>query len=180
MLDDDIDEVERILKVEPRAVDFPSAAGTTALHEAAYSGRTEIALLLMEQFDADPNILDVWGSNCLHFAATRGHDEIARVLVERGCSLDVRRQDGKLPIHLAKEKKHTAVLEFLYHEMLAKKNLQAAGQRSLGRWFCSFVSLICVAAAAIGSYSFATGSGGELDTLRVKNAIARATGLGTT
>lgn len=61
----------------------------------------------------------------MHLAAAEGHTELAAILVEKGIAMDHARHDGRLPIHLAKERGKMDVLEFLYHEMLARD-----------RWLC--------------------------------------------
>ena len=74
-----IDKVKEIIKVDPTAV----AMAKTAIHCAAYSGRSRIAKLLIEA-GAVLNWRNRHGYTALDIAARDGRDEIARMLIDGG------------------------------------------------------------------------------------------------
>src|ERR1035441_3618873 len=70
------------------------------LHDAAYSGRTAAAKLLLDQ-GADINALASDGYTALFLAARRGHTEMIKLLLDRGASINAKSRDGWTALHVA-------------------------------------------------------------------------------
>ena len=70
-------------RAEAAAIDLDardmSGAGSTALLQAAYFGRTAVVEALLEA-GADPTLLDVDGKSPADWAASEGHAELAKIL----------------------------------------------------------------------------------------------------
>ena len=70
-------------RAEAAAIDLDardaSGAGSTALLQAAYFGRTAVAKVLLEA-GADPTLRDVDGKSAADWAASEGHAELAAIL----------------------------------------------------------------------------------------------------
>lgn len=69
--DNDIEEIERILRFGPECVDERDADGMTALHWACLCGYDPLAALLLEK-GANPNTRSGAGASPLHDAARNG------------------------------------------------------------------------------------------------------------
>src|ERR1017187_1885948 len=70
------------------------------LHDAAYSGRTAAAKLLLDQ-GADMNALASDVYTALFLAARRGHTEMIKLLLDRGASINAKSRDGWTALHVA-------------------------------------------------------------------------------
>ncbi len=142
----------------PQIVGYASSvSGTNSLHEAAFANRVSILEILLEVSTREEelceangpsskstsdsvlvkkndyvNIPDQWGSLPLHLAAEKGHEAICRLLVGSGSNMKQLREDGKAPIHLAKESKNSACFEFLYLEMVRLQEIddKIAGEKN--------------------------------------------------
>ncbi len=84
---------------DPRRVDERSADGFTALHLAAFFGRTDAVRFLLAR-GADPNL---WATGDLivqplHSAVAGGHEEVARLLVEAGAEVGTAQREGYTPL----------------------------------------------------------------------------------
>ncbi len=76
------------------------AGRRTPLQEAAWSGRTAIARLLLER-GADPNAPPAVYGTALHAAAARGWDDVVAALLEKGARVDERDERGGRALHSA-------------------------------------------------------------------------------
>ena len=70
------------------------------LHWAAWSGRADVAALLMD-LGANPGDRDSWGATPLHHAAGRGNSEVLALLINRGAYVRARDDDRRTPLHWA-------------------------------------------------------------------------------
>lgn len=93
------------------------------------------AIRLCLEWGGDVNAKNDIGYTALHGAAFRGANDVVKLLVEKGARMDVKNQDGKLPVNMAEgmhigpggwvEHDDTAAL---LHKLMAEKNLSAAKQ----------------------------------------------------
>lgn len=84
---------------DPRPVDERSADGFSALHLAAFFGRTDAVRFLLAR-GADPNL---WATGDLivqplHSAVAGGHEEVARLLVDAGAEVGTAQREGYTPL----------------------------------------------------------------------------------
>lgn len=84
----------------------------TALHIAAFSGLSELALKLIQQgsFVSD---VDAQERIPLHWAAANGHAKVASLLIQHGSDPNAPDGRGLKPIHLAARKNHASVVRVL-------------------------------------------------------------------
>ncbi|KAJ8131634.1 hypothetical protein O1611_g1991 [Lasiodiplodia mahajangana] len=79
---------------------------------AAEYGRRQIILLLL-QYDIQPNRPDGRGNTPLHLAARMGFAEVVQILINQGCDAGLTNADGMTPIQLASEHGHLDVVKTL-------------------------------------------------------------------
>ena len=104
---------ERIMDDPGRATAF-SPDGFTALHLAAFFGKTEVARALLEA-GADPGAYSAneFHVQPLHSAAAGRHVEICRLLIAAGADVDARQRHGFTPLHAAAQHGDVELLELL-------------------------------------------------------------------
>jgi uncharacterized protein len=95
----DFETVERLLKVDPAAVNATDEYGFTPLHGVAGEHQFEMAEYLIAH-GADVAARNDSGVTPLHLAA---YPEMARILVKHGADLEAREDGGGTPLHLASE-----------------------------------------------------------------------------
>jgi ankyrin repeat protein len=93
----------------------------TALHAAAYAGRTEAAKLLI-QYHID---IDKQGPNngytALHDAIWQGHVETASVLIAAGANLTLASHHGETPLAFAQSKHRDAIVVAIQEKMAGNR-----------------------------------------------------------
>jgi len=91
------------------------AAGSTALHIAAYHGFDNIVALLLAARPTlvDSPLIDETGSTALHVAAGRGHEKVLEVLLAAKSSVDATDFDGCTALHHAAKSGTCRVVERL-------------------------------------------------------------------
>lgn len=109
-----IDRVRAALDDDPVAVRAFSPDGFTALHLAAFFGKTEVARRLVQAGAA----VNVYSANDfhvqpLHSAAAGRHIEICRLLIAGGADVDARQRHGYTPLHAAAQNGDVELLELL-------------------------------------------------------------------
>ena len=109
-----IDRVRAALDDDPEAVRAFSPDGFTALHLAAFFGKTEVARRLVQAGAA----VNVYSANDfhvqpLHSAAAGRHIEICRLLIAGGADVDARQRHGYTPLHAAAQNGDVELLELL-------------------------------------------------------------------
>lgn len=91
--------------------------GWTALHRAAYNGKREIALVLLDA-GARMNLKDNQGFTPLHWAVLESvgipeAQDVAKLLVARGAHINARDRDGSTPLFWAMYTGNQKLAEFL-------------------------------------------------------------------
>jgi len=77
------------------------ALGGTPLHDAAWSGETEVAAYLI-RMGADVNARHAEGSSSpLHYAVLTNHPEVVELLLTHGADVQALYKTGQTPLHLA-------------------------------------------------------------------------------
>jgi uncharacterized protein len=109
-----IDRVSAWLLDDPELVRAFSPDGFTALHLAAFFGKTEVARRLV-QAGADVNVYSAndFHVQPLHSAAAGRHVEICRLLIAGGADVDARQRHGYTPLHAAAQNGDVELLELL-------------------------------------------------------------------
>ncbi len=89
------------VRVRSTELDYaPAANGATALRQAAFWGRPEIAEMLIKR-GANVNARDARGDAPLHEAACLGHVEMARLLLKHGADVNAKGGEGLTPLDQA-------------------------------------------------------------------------------
>jgi adenosylhomocysteine nucleosidase len=109
-----IDRVSASLLDDPELVRAFSPDGFTALHLAAFFGKTEVARRLV-QAGAEVNVYSAndFHVQPLHSAAAGRHIEICRLLIAGGADVDARQRHGYTPLHAAAQNGDVELLELL-------------------------------------------------------------------
>ena len=136
--------VMKLLKDKGADPNIAATYHTTALMVAAGVGWSDgqshgnqaeapEAINLCMQWGGDVNAKNDVGYTALHGAAFRGANDVVKLLVEKGARMDVKNQEGKLPVNMAEgmhigpggwvEHLDTAAL---LHKLMAERNLSAA------------------------------------------------------
>jgi ankyrin repeat protein len=93
-----IDKVKEGLKQNPGFANEVQPGWGTALHEAARSGRADIAELLLEH-GSDINAIELEGDTPLHTAVKwGGHEDVVKVLIAHKADVNAGDKDGKTPL----------------------------------------------------------------------------------
>lgn len=135
--------VMKLLKDKGADPNIAATDNTTALMVAAGVGWSDgqshgaqsdapEAIKLCMQWGGDVNAKNDIGYTALHGAAFRGANDAVKLLVEKGARLDVKNQEGRLPVNMAEgmhigpggwvEHEDTAAL---LHKLMAEKNPSA-------------------------------------------------------
>jgi ankyrin repeat protein len=99
------------------------ASGETLLHMATWTGKCEIAQLLINK-GADIHAVDSTVSMCtaMHLAARRGWEDIIHVLATAGALSFVKDQHGDTPLHWAARNRHLSCIRALMFAQDAHHN----------------------------------------------------------
>lgn len=92
VLENNIDEIRKLLKVDRIDVNRGTKLGLFSLHQAAFSGLEEVTEILVEN-GADLNIVTPEGLTPLETAVCAGNFECAEILIKNGAPVD-RIKDG--------------------------------------------------------------------------------------
>lgn len=96
------EKVKALLASRPDFILRKDGTGLTALHYAAISNQSDVALCLIKS-GPDINAQDDRDMTPLHFAAKKGHLEVTRVLLDHHAFINVIDRDGKTPLAYAQE-----------------------------------------------------------------------------
>ena len=103
----DAETAQRLLQVcNPKKIDD---TGRTALHHAAETALTEIALLLLKK-RVSLKVKDDKGQTALHLAAGKGYEMMVRELVKQGAGVNVKDNAGQIALFLAAGNGHESVV----------------------------------------------------------------------
>jgi ankyrin repeat protein len=137
--------VMKLLKEKGADVNLATNDHTTPLMVAAGVGWSDgqshgsqveapDALKLCMEWGGDVNAKNDVGYTALHGAAFRGANDVVKLLVEKGARMDVKNQEGRLPVNMA-EGMHIGPGGWVEHEDTAAllRKLMAAGNPSATR-----------------------------------------------
>ncbi|XP_071150121.1 uncharacterized protein [Mytilus edulis] len=102
------EEIEKCLE-QGANINNQNWNGSTALHDAAWNGRTEIVRLLIDR-GIDINLPNNDGSTALHNAAWSGQTEIVRLLIDRGTNISLQNENGSTALHLTALNEQTDIV----------------------------------------------------------------------
>ena len=95
-----LENLKILLQSKVLEIDDPDLHGTTAVHEAAFSGFNKCVSVLLEH-GADPDVPDKLNRTALHTAARRGHVETVRVLLKYSKQPNLLDKHGWSPLFCA-------------------------------------------------------------------------------
>jgi ankyrin repeat protein len=137
--------VMKLLKEKGADVNLATNDHTTPLMVAAGVGWSDgqshgspaeapDALRLCMEWGGDVNAKNEVGYTALHGAAFRGANDVVKLLVEKGARMDVKNQEGRLPVNMA-EGMHIGPGGWVEHEDTAAllRKLMAAGNPSAAK-----------------------------------------------
>jgi|SRR5271157_4990436 len=110
--EDDLDEVERLLREGAEINAVKGAFMTSILMEATARGNVGVMKLLIEN-GADVNMADKDGWTALMGATVQGHLESVKLLLEQGVELNAKNHNGETALVMAAGMKHTAIMHAL-------------------------------------------------------------------
>ncbi|MFP4498886.1 MAG: ankyrin repeat domain-containing protein, partial [Vulcanimicrobiota bacterium] len=115
VLDNDLEEVKRILAEDKKQVNRKDPKGFTPLHFAAEIGNIDIATHLLDQ-GAIIGVVNESGWSVMHNAARTGQLDMAMFLVTRGAKTDVPSKMGWTPMHIAAANNQLKFVKFLVEQ----------------------------------------------------------------
>ncbi|KAK7489800.1 hypothetical protein BaRGS_00018982 [Batillaria attramentaria] len=103
--------------------DKVNTSGSTPLHVACETGKTDVAILLIS-LDADVNVKDNYGYTPLHFACNGDNTQTALLLIQHHADVNVKDNGGHTPLHRACDvgNTQTALLLIQHHADVNVKN----------------------------------------------------------
>ena len=87
--------------------------GKTTLQISSYRGQEDIVYLLLEQYQANPNIADNWGHSSLTLTGSHGHNEIVVLLLSSEADIDHCNNQGISALDSAQSSNHENVVQTL-------------------------------------------------------------------
>jgi ankyrin repeat protein len=128
------DVVEAELVKDSKAIDNRAYDGWTALHLAAFFGRTPVVKLLIER---GANLLALSTNSIsntpLHAAVAGGRVESALALIEAGSDVNAPDGGGHTPLHIAAEGGYIPIVEALLHRNANPHAVDAEDRTPLAR-----------------------------------------------
>ncbi|CAH1397054.1 unnamed protein product [Nezara viridula] len=106
------EEVERILKEDPKNIDIQEEGGLTSLHWASIRGHVDVVKKLLE-YGANVSSTDEDNNTALHMAALSGNLEVVHILLVSGSPINAQNMFGDTPLHLAVKQGHFDSVETL-------------------------------------------------------------------
>ena len=99
--------------------------GKTPLHYACYGGHLDMVRMLISEFKADMNIVNIFNRTPLHVAAEYGKEDVALALInEFGCESNIRGWINRTVLHSACEGGCVALVRTLIRDHNADVNAQ--------------------------------------------------------
>nr|CAB3227749.1 caskin-1-like [Phallusia mammillata] len=102
----------KILGSKKINVNYQNNEGTTALHQAALVGSSDIMCLLLDS-RAQIDIQDRKGNTPLHYCAWQGKSEQVATLLQCGANHSLKASNGITPLHLASQYGHITACKML-------------------------------------------------------------------
>lgn len=106
--DGDLELVVELLKTQ--SANVKDSNGYSPLHASSSYGHVELIKVLITQYGADPNIIDNDGDTPLHVVQDI---DTCKLLLSLGAKVDLRNNEGKLPIESAMLEGLDDVVDFL-------------------------------------------------------------------
>ena len=112
----DLETVKRLLKERPGDIESEGGCDSaTPLHYAAYQGRQDVAIFLIEH-GARLDSRDTDGATPLHWSVPLGHLSMFRLLIESGADINSRSTKGRTPLHWCGWKNQPAIAKYILEE----------------------------------------------------------------
>ncbi|CAG2249794.1 unnamed protein product [Mytilus edulis] len=111
-------------------INYQNWNGSTALHEAAWNGRTEIVRLLIDR-GIDINLPNNDGSTALHKAAWSGQTEIVRLLIDHGININLQNEEGDTALHIASRQSKRQTVKCLLDKECDPHILNKKGEKPI-------------------------------------------------
>jgi ankyrin repeat protein len=126
-------DVPRLLSLldADRSLVWDERGGLTALHLAAFAGKTEAADLILMK-GADVNASRGEGTP-LYQACLNGHAEVALLLLECGAAPDIATATGETPLHVAAGRGDQGIVRLLLEHGANSSLRDAEGRTALDR-----------------------------------------------
>ncbi len=125
-----LERVQTLLEKQPELAKAADKRGQTALFQAVYLNRTEIANLLIAR-GSDVNAATVRHTLPLHAACQRGSLELAKLLVLNRADLNVTDPRGQTPLHLAAAAANPDIITLLVQQGASGKIRDLRGMTAL-------------------------------------------------
>ncbi|CAC5396541.1 unnamed protein product [Mytilus coruscus] len=110
--------------VSMKSVDyaFGVIAGSSPLHIACFTGRTDIVRCLLEH-NANINMTKEDRTTPLFYACEVGHDDIVCLLLDRAANAEICRLDGKSALDISVDNGHVSIVRIVTEHMKTKGSL---------------------------------------------------------
>ena len=108
----DIDTVSSLIARGAKLNEVEKQDGWNALCFATAFGHYEIVMLLLEQKDADIQVIDEYGHSLLHMASSEGRVDLVKLFLQKGVDPSLEDVEGNTALTLAE---NTEVFDILEH-----------------------------------------------------------------
>ncbi len=108
----DVEKVRKMIKSNPKELNFKNSKGQTPLHVGAHRGHLAVVKVLIDE-KAPLEQKDEDGNTALIFAVWGKEPEIVEYLLTRGCDVNNANKQGMTPLHSAAAKGHRKCAEIL-------------------------------------------------------------------
>ncbi|CAD5125794.1 unnamed protein product [Dimorphilus gyrociliatus] len=122
--------VEELLK-EGKPIQLEGQTRQTPLHEACQGGHLRVLELLLDHTKDCVNIKDKWERTPVHTSAFHGELECLRLLKDKGANLTASDVNGAQASHLAAERNHRNIIEYLYEQEVILDSADHSGRLPL-------------------------------------------------
>lgn len=107
-----VEDVNRLIKLDPTSVHFIDEFGWTPLMNAAWKGHIHICKTLIDN-ESNLDASDKRGRTAIYFAIEENHEAIVRLLIAEGADLSVEDKNGQTPVRFARRLGNGDVVKWL-------------------------------------------------------------------